>query len=265
MPLVQKTEEPERDLIANANFGVVIHHIAIRNVLYLPKALALAANLENILSKYDLNLPQDKVKALHECEKLISETYSSAERDIYIQNISKIFGVDAKSIKSDVDRIITKATTAKRKEESNKIKQDAIGYSDKVNPDYIKAPAVAKNEETVIGILLLYPEHRKKTFEGNLLSAEDFITDLNKRVFEYLKNAYFNSDDSHLDIDEKFGAEEVGRIMKMKISRMPLSDNGDQVLLDSINSLKRAVSKKNSQQTNTYEELNRLLQKKRQD
>ena len=222
-------------------------------------------SMDNILSRYDINSPDDKIKALHEAEKLISETYSSAERDLYIQSVAKMFGVDQKSIKSDVDRIIAKAARAYKRDAVNKMKQDAIGYSDKVNPDYIKAPAVAKNEENVIGILLLYPEHRKKTFEGNLLSAEDFITDLNKRVFEYLKNAYFNSDDSHLDIDEKFGAEEVGRIMKMKISRMPLSDNGDQVLLDSINSLKRAVSKKNSQQTNTYEELNRLLQKKRQD
>ena len=51
-------------------------------------------NLESILSKHDINLPADKIKALHESEKLISETYSSAERDIYIQRISELFGVD---------------------------------------------------------------------------------------------------------------------------------------------------------------------------
>ncbi len=222
-------------------------------------------NLENILSKYDINLPQDKVKALHECEKLISETYSSAERDIYIQNISKLFGVDAKSIKSDVDRIIAKAATARRKEESNKIKQDAIGYSDKVNPDYIKAPAAAKNEETLLGLLLLYPEHRKKVFEEGLVDEADFFTDLNKRIFCYLRDAYHSGDESYLDMDACFTPDERGRITKMKLNRMELTENGVDVLLEIIDRLRRSVSKKNNEKNSSLDSLTRLLEAKKKD
>ena len=222
-------------------------------------------NLENILSKYDINLPQDKVKALHECEKLISETYSSAERDIYIQNISKLFGVDAKSIKSDVERIIAKATTARRKEESNKIKQDAIGYSDKVNPDYIKAPAAAKNEETLLGLLLLYPEHRKKVFAEGLVDESDFFTDLNKRIFCYLRDAYHSGDESHLDMDVCFTPDERGRITKMKLNRMELTENGIDVLLEIIDRLRRSVSKKNNEKNSSLDSLTRLLEEKKKD
>ena len=222
-------------------------------------------NLENILSKYDINLPQDKVKALHECEKLISETYSTAERDIYIQNISKLFGVDAKSIKSDVDRIIAKAATARRKEESNKIKQDAIGYSDKVNPDYIKAPAAAKNEETLLGLLLLYPEHRKKVFEEGLVDEADFFTDLNKRIFCYLRDAYHSGDESHLDMDACFTPDERGRITKMKLNRMELTENGVDVLLEIIDRLRRSVSKKNNEKNSSLDSLTRLLEEKKKD
>lgn len=222
-------------------------------------------NLENILSKYDINLPQDKVKALHECENLISETYSSAERDIYIQNISKLFGVDAKSIKSDVDRIIAKAATARRKEESNKIKQDAIGYSDKVNPDYIKAPAAAKNEETLLGLLLLYPEHRKKVFEEGLVDEADFFTDLNKRIFCYLRDAYHSGDESHLDMDACFTPDERGRITKMKLNRMELTENGVDVLLEIIDRLRRSVSKKNNEKNSSLDSLTRLLEEKKKD
>ena len=194
-------------------------------------------NSERILSKYNLDLPQDKIKALHEMEKLISETYSTAERDIYIRSVALKFEVDPNSIKADVDRIIVKRTQEYRKQESSKIKQDAIGYSDKVNPDYIKAPAVAKNEETLLGILLIYPEHRKYVFDNNLLSSEDFITDLNRRIFIYLLESYHNSDDSHSDINEKFTEDEVGRITRMKINRMQLTENGVDVVNDSINSL----------------------------
>ena len=220
-------------------------------------------NLDIILSKYDINLPQDKVKALHESEKLISETYSSAERDIYIQNISKLFGVDIKSIKTDVDRLVSRANYARRKDESNKVKQDAVGYSDRVNPDFIKAPAAAKCEENLLGLLLMYPEHRKAVFDGELLTEEDFFTDLNRRIFSYLKNAYFNEGDSHLDIDECFTPDERGRMTRMKLSRMELTENGQKVLLDGIENLRRAVLKKKNEKNDSFENLNKLLEQKR--
>ena len=220
-------------------------------------------NLENILSKYDINVSQQKIKALHESEKLISETYSSAERDIYIQTISKIFDVDPKSIKADVDRLIGKAAYARRKEESQRVKQDAVGYSDRVNPDFVKAPAVAKNEESLLGLLLLYPEHRKKVFDEELLTPEDFFTELNRRVFIYLQEAYFSRDDSHSDINEFFSADETGRITRMKLSRMGLSENGTAVLLDSITTLKNSVRKKMAEKNPSFEGLEKLLTDKR--
>ena len=220
-------------------------------------------NLEIILSRYDINLAQDKIKALHESERLISETYSSAERDIYIQTVSKLFGIDSKSIKSDVDNIISKANKARRKEESNKVKQDAVGYSDRVNPDFIKAPAVAKCEENLLGLLLIYPEHRKTVFEGDLVNEDDFFTELNKRIFVYLKNAYFNEGDSHLDIDECFTPDERGRMTKMKLTRMELTDNGPAVLNDGIEKLRRSVLKKKNEKNDSLENLNKLLEQKR--
>ena len=122
-------------------------------------------NLDAILAKYDINLQADKVKALAESERLISETYSSAERDLYIQTVSKLFGVEQKSVKNDVEKLISKAEKKWRKEESSRVRQDAIGYTDRVNPDFAKAPAVARNEENLLGLLLMYPEHRKTVFE----------------------------------------------------------------------------------------------------
>ena len=222
-------------------------------------------NLENILSRYDINLAQDKIKALRECVKLISETYSSAERDIYIQTVSKIFSVDPKSLKADVEETIARELKAKRKEESAKIKQDAIGYSDRVNPDYVKAPAVAKNEETLLGLLLLYAEHRKKVFDEGLVDEADFITELNRRIFSYLKNAYQNNDDSHLDIDACFTPDERGRITKMKLTRLELTENGVDVLIESINRLKRSVSKKNNQTNSSLDSLAKLIEQKKKD
>lgn len=219
-------------------------------------------HMESILSKYDINLSQDKVKALYELEKVVSEIYSAAERDIHIQTISKTFGVDTKSIKSDVERIIAKSVKEYKQKESQRMQQDSIGYSDKVNTDFIKAPAVAKNEEAVLGLLLVYPEHRKSVFENNRLSEDDFYTEFNRKVFAYIKSSY-GTDDHMADINDAFTSDEVGRITKMKINRMQLSDNGEQVLEDCIQNLKNSVEKKKTQKTNTYEGLQALLEKKK--
>ena len=222
-------------------------------------------NSDAILAKYDLNLPQDKIKALHEIEKLISETYSTAERDIYIRLVAQKFEVDPKSIKADVERIIQKSIRTFKKEESTRIMQDSIGYSDKVNPDYMKAPAAAKNEESVIGLLYLFPEHRKYVFEGELLSSDDFVTELNLRFFEFMKDAYFNGEDNLSAIGEAFSEDELGRLVKMKLKRMELTDNDRHVVDDAVAALKKSVVKKASQKTNTYEGLNAILQSRRKN
>ena len=87
-------------------------------------------------------------------------------------------------------KILFAARRARKREESDKLKRDMIGYSDRINPDYVKAPAVASNEENVLGLLLLFPEHRKKVFEEKLIDTEDFYTALNKKRFDYIKSSY---------------------------------------------------------------------------
>ncbi|MBQ8372076.1 MAG: DNA primase [Clostridia bacterium] len=221
-------------------------------------------NLDSILSKYDLMLPQDKIDALNELEKLISSVYSVAERDIYIQTVAKKFGVDPAGIKTDVDRMIARNTSAFKRQQAQKEQQQSIGYSDRINPDYIKAPAVAKNEENVLGLLLIYPEHRKRVFEEGLLSEDDFFTDLNKRIFNYVSAAFREGDDRLVSMSEHFSPDEMGRIAKVKISRMQLTENSDTVLLDGIKALKDSISKKKLEKTNTIDSLTDFLSRKRE-
>ena len=220
-------------------------------------------NMESVLSKYDINIPQDRINALGDLEKMISQVYSKAERDIYIQTVAERLGVNGKSIKDDVERLVRRQYNAYKKTETQKIKQETSGYGDRVNPDFAKAPAVAKNEESVLGLLLLYPEHRKNVFENSLLDSSDFYTDLNNRVFEFIKNSYF-SDQTNIDnLDEFFTPEEVSRIIKMKIGRMNLTENGPSVLAESINSLRNSVQKKSAESVSTIDDLNKLIESMR--
>ncbi len=214
--------------------------------------------MENVLSKYDTNLPQDKIKVLSILENEISAVYSQAERDIYIQMLAKKLDADPKSIKADVLRISAKNAREYRQNESQKAKQVALGYQDKVNPDYAKAPAVAKSEEVILGLLLLFAEHRKNVFANNLISEADFFTELNKRIFNYVKSSYENGD-VFADQNESFTPEEIGRITKIKLSRMNLTNNSDDVLKESIKALKSSMQKKNAEKAVNADELAKFI------
>lgn len=222
-------------------------------------------NLDSVLSKYDITLPQDRINALVEMEKIISAVYSAAERDIYIQTVSKKFNVSTASVKADVERITAKNRAMQKRGEGQKVQRESVGYSDRINPEFIKVPTVARNEENVLGLMLLYEEDRKKVFDSALLTADDFITELNKRIFTYLSDAYSSGDTRLTDINEKFSSEEIGRISKMKIMRMQLSSSSDEVLYDAIAALKKSVMREEAKKTSSMDDLKRFIENKRKD
>ncbi len=222
-------------------------------------------SLDATLSKYDLSLPQDKINALADVEKLISDVNSMAERDVYIHTVAKKFDVQASSIRADVERIISKRERLYKQKQTQRIRQESSGYSDRINPDFLKSPAVARNEETVLGLMLLFEDHRKKVFNNSLLSEDDFITELNKRIFIYIKRSFEDGDDNFTSMNDEFTQDEIGRISRMKIRRMELSSNDENVLEECINNLKKSVDKKISEKTDTIDKLNEILSKKRVD
>ncbi len=219
-------------------------------------------NMETVLDKYNLDFPQDKINALAEIEKLISMVYSSAEREIYIKSVSEKFGVNAKSISEDVARLVNSSKKAQRKNEAQNIIMKSSGYSDRVNIDFAKAPHVARCEESVLGLMMMYPEHFKRVFVEKLLSSDDFYTDFNRRIFEFLASSFDSGEYFNIDFNESFTSDEVSRITKMRISRIGLSENGPSVLLESIASLKDALEKKNAEKINTLDALNDLINMK---
>ncbi len=223
-------------------------------------------NFESILSRYNLFEPQEKIKALAALCELVSSFYSSAERDVYIAEIAKKMGVEPASVRADVERLIRKKKSESKREEKQKIHRDAAGFADKVNPDFVKNPAAARAEETVLGLLLLYEEHRKAALAPPLsLAEEDFYTAFGRKVFAFIQKA--QTDGTPLDpLDEHFDPDEVGRITRMKVSRMQLTDNGPAVLSEGIQSLRNLVCDQRAQEGGmTLSSLSDLISRRRKD
>ena len=195
-------------------------------------------NFERIFNQYDMDVPQEKIKALATLCELISGFYSSAERDVYIAVISGKMGVEPASIRRDVERLISKRQKEYKNQERQKIHQNTAGYADKINPDFVKNPAAARAEEAVLGLMLLQDDLRHFAKEPPIsLSEEDFYTEFGKKVYRFV----CNDTETVEDINEIFTPEEVGRITHMKVGRMQLTDNGVTVFAESVRNLREAV------------------------
>lgn len=199
-------------------------------------------NFERVLSRYDMKNPQEKIKALGSMCDLISGFYSAAERDVYIAEAARIMEVDASAIRRDVDRLIMKRQNEYREREKQKMHRDIAGFGDRVNPDFVKNPAASRAEETLLGLLLLREENRKLAFSGDdPLLEEDFYTEFGKKVLRFIRDAY---DEGHAPdmLDEHFTTEEVGRITRVRIARMQLTENGEEVFREGLALLRREVA-----------------------
>ena len=92
--------------------------------------------------------------------------------------------------------------------------------------------------------------------------VDKFFTEFNKRVYDTLIHSY-NESEGVFDegcLSGKFNDAEVGRIIKMKIRRMELSDNGINTLKECVERLVDAISVKSG---NSIEDLEELIKNKR--
>ena len=197
-------------------------------------------NMDGILARHNIALPDEKIKACTELANLVAGIYSSAEREVYIAAAAKKLDIPAESLRADVERLMRKRKSEYKKEQSKKVLRQSAGYGDRVNPDYAKNIAAAKAEEAVLGMLLLYPEHREAVRTGKVkLSAADFFTDFGRRVFEAVEENDHDGSFTLSVLGQFFTPEEEGRITRMQLSRSALSDNGAAVFADNVSALRR--------------------------
>jgi len=195
--------------------------------------------LNAVMSKYNVENTDEKIKALGEVVKVIAEIYSEIERDIYIRRCAEMFDVSAESIKGETDKMRKKKMSADKRDEKQAIFRKTEGYGDRINPDSLKNIKAARAEEAILGMMLYGNEYIKKVKSGEIELAEaDFFTEFNKRVFVEI----IRLTDSDVAFDEgllaqTFTVDEMSRIVKMKIDRGGLVNN-DEIFKECINTLK---------------------------
>lgn len=195
----------------------------------------------SILAANDLNTPDGRIKAAGQAAEVIAGIWSEVERDVYTRQVCGKLGLSYDGMKNDVARLIAKRNKKEKAERNSAVIREAEGFGDRVNPDRIKNVGAAGAEDTVIGILAMYPELIPQTAEKTGLAPDDFVTDFNRRVYEKMLSLGKGFDIGLLG--EDFSADEVSRVIKYTVSRQGLTDNGMKVVAQCVEKLKKSREK----------------------
>ena len=219
--------------------------------------------IENIIKKYDLAVPDDKIRASNEVCDMLAQIYSSVERDLACTAAANRLSVSRESLMADVERAMRKKNREQTREVKRSIYMKTAGFGDRINRDAVKNKTAAAAEEAILGMLLLFPEYTLKIKQGAIeLSADDFFTAFGKKVFE--KITELTDEVGRFEfgmLGEVFSPDEMGRITELRIRREKLSLNSEDVLSDSINKLKNEAGKTSS----GLSDIEKILKQKRSD
>lgn len=217
--------------------------------------------LQNILSAHDISVPEEKIKAAAAICAEISYVYSGVEREIYTEKAAKVLGVDAKSIKSDVESAIRRRVKKEKKDRPGELYRSGMGISDRVNPDFARTPKAARCEEIVLGLVLLKREFLTRPVNGTPLCAEDFSTALGRRLYEAVRDGEEAGGFDIGMLSETFTQDEVSRAVHMLNERQKLSENGPAVFDETLAALRREVER--SRAAGAEDDFEYFIKKKR--
>lgn len=171
---------------------------------------AIDFQMDKLLAGLDIYTDDGKAQYLKRAVLFLAEMRDPIDRAVYISKAAKLTGIPQESIASEVDRQL-KINSRKAKNEEQKALSRPI--RDSVNPDSVKLPKEEKAERGIICFLFHNPEKFSKL--QSMLKAE-FVTALNKRIYEFLVNVCQSGSQPDLSaFNEEFNGAEMGRIREI--------------------------------------------------
>ena len=221
--------------------------------------------LQTVLNRHDVTIPDEKIKAAAELVDIVAKVYSSAEREVYIHAVAERLSLSEDSLRKDVESAMRRNARAGKQQEGQQARLSAMGLRDKVNPEAAGNIQAAAAEEAILGLLLLYGEHRRAVTTGQIpLTADSFVTDFHRRAFEGIMT--LEGSDGGFDfslLGEFFTVEEMGRLARLEQSRRVLSENGTSVLRSSVETLAREKKRRAAKDAPPVDSIRMILEAKR--
>ena len=178
--------------------------------------------IQKAKSKYDLNIPEQKIEFIKEAEEILSTVESAVQREVYAGKLAQELDITKDTFLAEINRFAARKKARERKTEIRNELADLRGLKDRINPQkgrYLKA---ANAEETLIVLLYKNPDFQKDI--DKIIKPEDFLTEFNRRVYSAQRDIILSGGQPDLSLmGAMFTPEETGRITKMLVMR-PVSN-----------------------------------------
>ena len=173
--------------------------------------------LEAVTAKYDLTLVESKRRVADELSAIISDYHSTVERELYSKRVGEVLGISPDAIRSDVERIRKKKIRELNQDQNREAHATLRQYSNKVNPDAAKNLRASYAEETILGMMMIYPEYREGVLRGDYsLQTDDFFTEFGRRAFNSIMELEANGGYIYALLGEYFNPDEMSALEDMQ-------------------------------------------------
>lgn len=197
---MEGAKDPDEFVIkyGNGRFNLLIQN-AISLVEFKAKMLR---------KKFDIDNVNDKIKFLKELAKLVNTIDSKIEQELYIDKISKEYGISKEALYAEINKITGNKTGSKLLEKRYKAVKSIQNNEIDTN--------IQKREDAIVAVLINGDENVFKQIKARI-SPEDIKTQVNKRIVETVYNKYENSKEIANNILELFSEDEeaVSKITKI--------------------------------------------------
>ena len=160
----------------------------------------------------------DKIKFLNEIVKILTKVDNNIEREIYIDKISKEYGISKEAIYGEANKVASNNQGIKVLQRPIGIKRTTKNNNEEVSEALIK-------RENMIISLLINPEINSYEQISKKIKPEDFKLDANKKIATILYE-HFEKGNSNSDILSLFSEEElINHITSIMADDFEISDN----------------------------------------
>ena len=168
-------------------------------------------------NKYDIESSDGKLNFIKAVAQILSETDDIIAKDVYATKICNELSFSKEALMSQIESLSKKRNFRKRTDKFREIQKEISGLNNKVNPQKSKNLRGTNAEETLLSSLMRNPDFWVKV-KGEI-SAEDFITDFNRRLFQIITERIDKGANIDLSLiaDSTFSVEEIDAVKSIEM------------------------------------------------
>ncbi|MBQ8979163.1 MAG: hypothetical protein IJ080_05295, partial [Oscillospiraceae bacterium] len=173
-----------------------------------------AVNFELRRCEEGLDITSDtgRVEYLKRASEVIASIASSVEREVYISRVAADQNIPTEAVRTQVEGLRRRTEKGSKDRQWQQIRSFAKERSE--DPQSIRDPGAFRAEKGIIAYLCRNPD--ELAYVLNNVSAEDFLTDLNRRIFsDYTALLSSSSQADIMSLQENYSPEEMGRVVSI--------------------------------------------------